>query len=57
MVMTASTLYEAVEPHLLWTQLFSILLSNVTSENNGQEVCLLPNTISIMEMSSNLSWY
>ncbi|KAI0964349.1 hypothetical protein AcW1_001188 [Taiwanofungus camphoratus] len=37
MVMTASTLYEAVEPHLLWTQLFSILLSNVTSENNGQE--------------------
>ncbi|KAH9948184.1 Dopey, N-terminal-domain-containing protein [Amylocystis lapponica] len=35
--MTASTLYEAVEPHVLWKQLFSIVLSDLNSSGERYE--------------------
>ncbi|TFY63318.1 hypothetical protein EVJ58_g3324 [Rhodofomes roseus] len=37
--MTASTLYEAVEPHLLWKQLYSIVYSEITSQSTKCEGC------------------
>lgn len=36
--MTASTLYEAVEPRLLWKRLYTIIYSEVTSQSATCEV-------------------
>lgn len=39
--MTANTLYEAVEPRVLWKQLFSIVLSDLNSTEERVDVCQL----------------
>lgn len=36
--MTASTLYEAVEPRLLWKRLYTIIYSEVASQSETYEV-------------------
>lgn len=36
--MTASTLYEAVEPRLLWKRLYTIIYSEVVSQSATCEV-------------------
>lgn len=38
--MTGSTLYEAVEPHALWSRLLSVVLSDITSGQPNGEVRL-----------------
>lgn len=38
--MTGSTLYEAVEPHALWSRLLSVVLSDITSGQANSEVRL-----------------
>ena len=49
--MTASTLYEAVEPHLLWKRLYSIIYAEVTSQDVKCEVrsMSVPICISLVE--------
>lgn len=37
--MTASTLYEAVEPSVLWKQLLSAVFSEITGDGTRVEVC------------------
>ncbi|KZT72967.1 hypothetical protein DAEQUDRAFT_808918 [Daedalea quercina L-15889] len=37
--MTASTLYEAVEPHLLWKRMYAIIYSEITSQDVRCEGC------------------
>jgi hypothetical protein len=39
MVMTASTLYEAVEPHTVWKQLLNSVLREILGESPQVEVC------------------
>lgn len=39
MKITASTLYEAVEPHALWKELLNAVLSDILSEQGNQQVC------------------
>lgn len=39
MIMTASTLYEAVEPNVIWKQLLATSVSEITGDGNGYEVC------------------
>jgi hypothetical protein len=41
-VMTASTLYEAVEPHIVWKQLLAAILSELTGDGLGNEVRVAP---------------
>ncbi|OBZ78644.1 Protein dopey-1 [Grifola frondosa] len=41
MSMTASTLYEAVEPHVLWKQLLSAVMSDIFSDKRRCEGCLM----------------
>ena len=36
--MTASTLYEAVEPQIIWRQLFSALLVGLTTDSVDTDV-------------------
>jgi hypothetical protein len=36
--MTASTLYEAVEPQIIWKQLFSALLVGLTTDSVDTDV-------------------
>lgn len=38
--MTASTLYEAVEPQLLWKYLLTRVFKELTGDGNMHEVCL-----------------
>ena len=38
MVMTASTLYEAVEPHVVWKQLLAEFVTEITGDGNNFEV-------------------
>jgi hypothetical protein len=38
MVMTASTLYEAVEPHVVWKQLLAVFVTEITADGNSFEV-------------------
>lgn len=38
MIMTASTLYEAVEPNVIWRQLLSAFVSEITGDGHGFEV-------------------
>lgn len=40
MLMTASTLYEAVEPQALWKQLFSKVFTGLMAEDGRSEVNL-----------------
>jgi steroid 5-alpha reductase family enzyme len=37
-VMTASTLYEAVEPHIVWKQLLAAILSELIGDGSRNEV-------------------
>ena len=37
--MTASTLYEAVEPHVLWKRLLSAVFDEITGDGTQTEVC------------------
>ncbi|OJT08448.1 Protein dopey [Trametes pubescens] len=39
--MTGSTLYEAVEPHALWSRLLSVVLSDITSGQANGEGCTM----------------
>ena len=38
MVMTASALYEAVEPHVVWKQLLAAFIAEITGNGNNFEV-------------------
>lgn len=49
--MTASTLYEAVEPHVIWKQ----LLTSIISELADGEVCEVCETHRILEVFLNFS--
>lgn len=40
LVMTASTLYEAVEPRIVWRKLFEPLISEITGDGTRHEVNL-----------------
>lgn len=37
--MTASTLYEAIEPHILWKQLLIVMFAEITGDRKDIEVC------------------
>lgn len=37
--MTASTLYEAVEPHIIWKQLLTAVFKEVAGDGSRFEVC------------------
>ncbi len=37
-VMTASTLYEAVEPHIVWKQLLTAILNELIGDGKQNEV-------------------
>jgi hypothetical protein len=37
--MTASTLYEAVEPQIVWKQLLTAIIADITGDNSELEVC------------------
>lgn len=39
--MTASTLYEAVEPRIVWRKLFEPLVSEITGDGTHHEVKVL----------------
>ena len=41
-VMTASTLYEAVEPHIVWKQLLAAILSELSGDGLKNEVRITP---------------
>lgn len=41
-VMTASTLYEAVEPHIVWKQLLAAILSELNGDGSRNEVRVAP---------------
>lgn len=48
-VMTASTLYEAVEPHIVWKQLLNAILNELTGDGKQNEVRItLVKTVSIL---------
>jgi hypothetical protein len=40
--MTASTLYEAVEPHIVWKQLLTAILNELIGDGLRNEVCVAP---------------
>ena len=41
-LMTASTLYEAVEPHIVWQQLLTAILNELTEDGSRNEVRRVP---------------
>lgn len=47
MIMTASSLYEAVEPHVIWKQLLSAFVGEVLGDGKGFEVRMECNRQSI----------
>ena len=38
MIMTASSLYEAVEPHVIWKQLLSAFVAEILGDGKDSEV-------------------
>jgi hypothetical protein len=52
--MTASTLYEAVEPHAIWKQLFISVRAELLAENSSGEVnTLSPDCFTMVLTSGN----
>ena len=51
-VMTASILYEAVEPQIVWKQLLNVILNELTGDGTQNEVRITPR-----RSSSNYSFF
>jgi hypothetical protein len=44
--MTANTLYEALEPHILWRQLLMPVFGEITADSAQSEVSMQPRRLS-----------
>jgi hypothetical protein len=51
--MTASTLYEAVEPQIIWKHLLTTVVSELLSDGSLFEVCILPTMTSLPHLMHN----